>query len=229
MVYHIELLSKLLKKMNYLFAEVDATKLESLSNDEISNININDMLNCLTEKDMKDKKLLKDGKFKMRNQDQSIITIQKFYRMFSTRKKYHEQIFKHNKALNIQRFHRNLKIKTLIRTLVNEKYHSNYLKWKGIMQNFSLKYQEKKNSPRIEIHINSHSKKKFYSSLENLERIDNLQLERLYRLCDPNVSIIMVSACYIPKEVLENYFMILEYYNVMNARERFTLLVPVNK
>ena len=75
MVYHIELLSKLLKKMNYLFAEVDATKLESLSNDEISNININDMLNCLTEKDMKDKKLLKDGKFKMRNQDQSIISM----------------------------------------------------------------------------------------------------------------------------------------------------------
>lgn len=54
----------------------------------------------------------------------------------------------------------------------------------------------------------------------------NLQLTRLFRLKDPNLTIILVCPNEIPQEVISYYMKILELSEVENYRDRLHLVVP---
>jgi hypothetical protein len=220
-------MSRVLKKRNFNFAEVDANKIERLSNDDILNIKLDEILLCLTDRDLINKGLLKNGKLKANNQQDAIITIQKFFRMYFIRKKYHEEIFQHNKILHIQKFYRNIKLKIISSKLVLQKYHFSYFKWCTLMEEFKRNWTNTKQQPRIEIHINSKSFNSHTQSDTNFPRVDNFQLERMIRLVDPNVSMIIVCPFKVDEEIIEMYFSFLAKHNVKNAHERVTFIVPV--
>ena len=192
-------------------------------------IQIEELFLCLTDKDLLNKNLIKNGKLSLKNVENAVTTIQKFFRMFFCRKNYLDENSYKKKIILIQIFYRSLKFKHYMRTVVQQKYSNDYDKWKSIMSHFKENWKNIKNNPRYEIHINSISNdSKINETIEHYSEKENLQLDRITRLADPNLNIIFISPYDISDDVLAYYFALLSSFNIENARERFHLIVPVN-
>ena len=228
-LYLFEHFQKLFKKLNMSYAEVDVKKFENLIKDELKNITNKDIINCLTEKNLKAKGYDNNKTLHLNLKEAFIIRIQKFYRMHKAILNYNELRTKMRKIKKLQRNYRLYRIFKNSKILVEEKKLNYMIQWRIMMDNFKANWSQIKKGPRVEIHINSLS----YSYIRNctMEKFtvkENNQLNRLINLLDPNVEIIYVAPFPLGNEVLSYYFSILSTLGVDDAKERFHLIVPVN-
>jgi IQ domain-containing protein H len=228
-IYLIEHLQKLFKKLNFSAVDVDGYKLEKLATDELRSFTIKDFLNCISEKDLIAKGInLHNTRLLSTNiRDIFIIKIQNMVRMFLARKKakFLAQIVKC--CSKIQRMWRLYKLMKQSKALMSDYFQESHEQWKQMMRLFKLKWPEIKNNSRIEIHMNSLSYSGYKNcTIEKFQEKENNQLSRLISLMDPNVEIIYISPFNLGNEVLSYYFSILQTLGIENAKERFHLIVP---
>lgn len=229
LIYLIEHLQKLFKKLNFSAIDVDGYKLEKLATDELRSFTIKDFLNCISEKDLIAKGInLHNTRLLSTNiRDIFIIKIQNMVRMFIARKKAKFLSLIVKSCSKIQRMWRIYKLMKHSRALTMEYFLEVHEQWKQMMRLFKLKWPEIKNGPRIEIHMNSLSFSGYKNcTIEKFQEKESNQLSRLINLMDPNVEIIYISPFELGNEVLSYYFSILQTLGIENAKERFHLIVP---
>lgn len=224
MIYYLE---KIFKNLNVVKAEVDCNKLRKLSNDELQSINKLDLINCLSEKDLRAKGFNKPSQLFMTVKDSAARIIQKHVQSYMVRKKFRQDRGFYKKVCKIQTIYRLFRLIKISKSLVEENLRNEVKKWNMIMSQFKSNWKEIRQSKRIEIHINSLS----YSSIVNCtiskfnERQNN-QMTRLIALLDPNVEIIYVSSYEIPDDVINYYVSILSTLGINNVKERIHFVVP---
>ena len=227
--YLIEQLQKILSKLNFSFVEVDGNKLEALSNDEHKKLSIKDLISCLTYKELKARRLnpINSKQLLMSIKEVAILKIQNNLRIYFARKKLKSLRFMMNRILKIQSSYKLFKGLERSRVMLEDKRSEDMDRFELINFRFKRNWQEIRNRPRIEIHINSISTpviKNF--TIEKYSEKENNQLSRLISLADPNVEIIYVSPYKLSNEVISYYFSIMHSLGVENAKERFHLIVP---
>ena len=228
--YLIEHLQKIFKKINIPICEVEAEKLERLANDEHKIISNKDLINCLSDKDMAIKGINpNDYKQIYNNLKEAFITrIQQQFRVFLAKTRVKDKRIFLTKVHKIQRVYRLYKLIQESRELVKENFIKNYVKFRELTAEFKRNWKTIKNSPRIEIHINSLSYSSYKNTtIEKFSEKENNQLGgRIISLLDPNVDIVYISPYILSNEILSYYFSILQTLGVTNGKERFHLIVP---
>lgn len=226
--YLLDLLIKLLRKLNINLVEVSADKLENLANDEFKKISNFELIQCLTDRELINKELDKPNKLFGNLKESAIVRIQKFCRLFIIRKKFKKLKIYLKKVSKIQRVYRLHQLIKNSQMLLREKFEIEIKIWEKMMEDFKQNWKFIKDAPRVEIHINSLS----YSSYKNctidkFKQQQNNQLSRIMSLKDPNVEIIYIAPFEIDKDALSYYFSIMKTLGIEKVKERFHVLIPV--
>ena len=88
---------------------------------------------------------------------------------------------------------------------------------------------ELKDSRRVEIHYNNlHGEELKKLTMAKFQQKQNLQIGRIFRVLDPNVDIIYISAIELPSEVTKYYMKVLEMNGIPNISQRIHFLMPDN-
>ena len=225
-------LTILLNKLHFNYAEIDSSKIIKLIeyyDQDIKYITNKDLLMCLTDNDLKNKGFeLDNEKFLyLKIKGIFIMRIQRAVRKMLSIKKYKIMKIYEIITIIIQKYYRSYSKRKNIRskmpTFRNE-IHNKYIE---IFKDFKNNWDNKKNTKRIEIHINSLS----YDSYNNC-KIDkyilkeSLQLNRLIRLADPNLEIIYILPFNLSEEILSYYYSTLKNVSLDNIEKRVKFIIP---
>jgi hypothetical protein len=86
-----------------------------------------------------------------------------------------------------------------------------------------------KTSRRVEIHYNNLPGEELKKlTMSKFDQKQNLQIGRIYRVIDPNVTLLYISTKEIPQEILKYYLKVLEINGIKNPHERVIFLSPEN-
>lgn len=225
--YFIKVLEKLFKTLNVTHAEVDCEKLKRLCNDELKAITKMDLIQCLSDPDIKLKGFNKASKLFATVKDASAVTIQKISKGFLVRRRFKQMKSHHKKICRIQTFYRLYRIINISKSLIQDKLNEQMEQWQIMMNELRENWSTIKTEKRVEIHINSMS---FNSdtncTISKFTEKQNNQLCRLINLKDPNVEIIYVTPYELPEDVIKYYFSILSTIGVQNVQQRVTFITP---
>ena len=224
--------SILLEKLDINYAEIDSAKIIKLLKyykDDIKLITNKDLLMCLNEKELKEKGLNPEDErlLYIKIKELFIIRIQKTVRKMITVKRY-----KYFKLLNIhsviiQSTVRGYIQRKIIQEKINKYKEDIRKKYLEFLDNFKKNYDHNKAGQRIEIHINSLT----YDSTINctIDKYilkESLQLNRLIRLKDKNLTIIYILPLNLSEDILSYYYSTLETVGIENIKNRVHFLVP---
>jgi hypothetical protein len=225
--YILEKIAEIFKKLAIANAEFDSNKIEKLSDRDPKHINNKDLLNCLTETDLKRHGF--QDPLSMYESIQSAFAkkIQSWTRVYLAKKKVNNERHFINSILKIQNTYRYYITNSQIKKMIEEENSKKAEIWGNTMQAFKANWRNIKNSSRIEIHVNSLSCSCDRNcTIEKFKERENNQLARLINLADPNVEIIYISSYQLTTEVLSYYFSILQTLGIDDAKNRFYLIVP---
>ena len=222
----------LFKKLNLNDVRVDSNKILSLIKfykDNISNIRNKDLLLCITNKD-----LIKNGldpqnekMFYQKIKEAFIIKLQKMVRKRIAYNKYNILKYTLLQTIRIQSTFRKFIVKKEVKEFLDKEKELKHVKFLENLNFLKSEWNSIQESNRFEIHINSLSYDNYKNTtIGKYSEKENLQLNRLIRLFDPNLEIIYISPYKIQEEILRYYFSILENVGIMNIEERFHLIIP---
>ena len=225
--YLIGLLEKLFKSLNITLAEVDCGKLKKLATDELKTINKMDLINCLSDHDIKIKGFNKASKLFSTVKDSASVIIQKIIKGFIVRRRFNKMKNQHKKICKIQTIYRLYRIINISKNLIQDKLNSNMVQWQIMMQEFKENWASIKFNKRTEIHINSLSLTSDVTcTIGKFNEKENNQLSRLISLKDPNIEIIYISPFELSEDVINYYFSILSTLGITNIKQRVHFIVP---
>ena len=222
----------LFQKLNILFARVDSKKIIYLLkfyDNEIQNIINKDLLECLTDEDLKEKGLDLRNEIQLykKIKESFIIRIQKMIRKKLAYNRYQFLKIMNINIIFLQKNYRMFITQKKIKKLLEEErknIHDEFLK---ILNDFKSNWKNIQNSSRVEIHFYSISRDSYHNCLiDKFTMKESLQLNRLIRLVDPKIEIIYILPFQISDEILTYYFSLLESIGVENLENRLHLIVP---
>ena len=225
-------LSVLFRKLTLNNVQIDTNKILTLLKifkDHLNNIRNKDLLLCISDQDLikygldpKNEKM-----FYEKIKEAFIIKIQKMIRRKIAYNKYNILKYKLFQTIKIQSEMRKYIIRKSVKDLLKKEKEYRHIKFIELLNQFKSEYQKIQDSYRVEVHINSLSYDNYKNTtIGKFSEKENLQLNRLIRLIDPNVEIIYISPYRIQEEILRYYFSILENIGISNIEERFHILTP---
>jgi hypothetical protein len=225
--YILQKIAELFKKLTLPNAELDSSKIEKLSDRDFKHINNKDLLNCLTDADLKKHGFQDPVSMYESIQSAFAKKIQSWLRVYLAKKKVSKERHYLNSILKIQDSYRFYIITSEVNRMIEEERSKRVEVWNTTMDTFKANWRNIKSSPRVEIHINSVSCSIDRNcTIDKLKERENNQLSRLISLADPNVEIIYISSYQLTTEVLSYYFSILQTLGIEDAKNRFYLIVP---
>ncbi|MCQ2817558.1 MAG: hypothetical protein MJ252_09870 [archaeon] len=232
-LYIFNHLSKLFKKLNLHVVEVSQDKILNLASDETVNITNRDLLECVSPKDLSTNKLdpKKPIQFYATLKDKSALIIQMAFRMYLAKKKVSEMKGYTFKIMKLQNFFSTADLVKKAQIKAKGIFNKRKEEWKKMMGIFKKKWDLIKTRRRVEIHINSISLNsnnalEMNATFDKFNQKENLQLNRIMGLSDPNIEIIYVSPYNISSDILAYYFSMLSTLGINDAEQRFHLIVP---
>ena len=222
----IEYLEAFLYRFAVPKAVVDGKKLNDVLNSKPSE---EELLDCIVNKEeVRHYIHIPRIQFKGPNgKEKAAMAIQRFWRGFKTAFAYKQLKFLMSKAKVIQRAFRTfLRVKKAREQIAN-KFSEDLQKWKQLQEKFKSEWTYLQDKKRVEIHISS-------LSIEESRRLtmdkflvkQNLQISRIFRVQDPNITVVYVSAFEMSQEVINYYLKILEKGGVQDPGSRLNFVFP---
>ena len=228
----IDNLSVLLKKLNFFIQiQVDTNKIIQLltTKPKLTLINNKDLLLCLSEHslDMLGLNPNNPKSFVERLRDIFAIKIQKKFRQYLSRIKAMELRFELMQIIKIQSWFRHVITYHQVQQMLSEYRETKLQNYNTMLNTFKEDWNVLTEMTRIEIHINSYSFSNYKNTtIDKYTEKENLQLNRLIRLIDPNLEIIYISPTEIDEDIFRYYFSILNTIGITNVEKRFHFIVP---
>ena len=231
-LFMVDNISSMLKKLD-LNGEIraDTNKILYLLTEKpkLPTINNQDLIFCITSSD-----LIKNG-FDVKNElsfiekirEILVIKIQKKIRQFFAKKRLKYLQFENSQIVHIQAWYRLMKTRREVQKDLLEIRQYKKETFTSIQSSFRDNWDASTDLTKIEIHINSLSYSNYKNTtIDKYPEKENLQLNRLIRLIDPNVEMIYISPYEISDDILKYYFSILNTIGISNIENRFHLIVP---
>ncbi|CAG9318397.1 unnamed protein product [Blepharisma stoltei] len=159
--------------------------------------------------------------------EKAAVVIQSMWRMHKARTAYLQLQFLMKKASCIQRaFRRFMEVKNTRRKTAMV-FKDKLAVWKQLQQKFKEEWPVISQKKRLEIHISS-------LSIDEARRVtmqkflvrQNLQISRIFKVQDPNIDILYISAFEMTPEIVSYYMKILELGNIADPISRLNLVSP---
>ena len=224
--------SILLEKLDINNTEIDSAKILKLINyydDDIKLITNKDLLMCLNENELKEKGLNPEDErlLYLKIKELFIIKIQKSVRKMLAVKKY-----KYLQLLNIHSVIIQSHIRGYIQRIKIEKEKQKFKeemrkKYLEILDDFKKNYDTNKRKPKIEIHINSLTYEgQINCTIDKYILKESLQLNRLIRLKDKNLTILYILPFNLSEDIISYYYSTLEAVGIEDIKERVQFIIP---
>ena len=224
--------SILFEKLNILKTEIDTNKILELLkfyNNQIQNITNKDLLMCLTDQEIKEKKFDPEDE-KLLYQEIKKAFIIRIQKMIRKKLAYNHCQFLRVMNISmiiIQKNYRRYIIQKKIKSLLENEREMIHNKFIEIFNDFKLQWETNQENSKIEIHINSISTDSYTNCLTDKYSLKEcLQLNRLIKLNNPNIEIIYIIPHPIPDEILSYYFSVLESIGITNIENRLHFIIP---
>ena len=231
--YLLEHLGKLFKKLNLNLIEIYQDKLISLAKDETKVIQNKDLLNCISEKDLIDKRLNPEDTMNLYTtlKERFALKIQMAYRIHKSKMRLKEMQSYFDKIKLIQHMYTSIKTRKESKEKARALFDQRYKEWTNMQKNFMKRWEIIKNRPHFEIHINSISinspnAKYLNTTFDHFIERENNQLNRIVNLFDSNVEIIYISPHELNQDIIIYYTSIMETFGVEKPGERFHVMIP---
>ena len=189
--YLLEHLGKLFKKLNLNLIEIYQDKLISLAKDETKVIQNKDLLNCISEKDLIDKRLNPEDTMNLYTtlKERFALKIQMAYRIHKSKMRLKEMQSYFDKIKLIQHMYTSIKTRKESKEKARALFDQRYKEWTNMQKNFMKRWEIIKNRPHFEIHINSISinspnAKYLNTTFDHFIERENNQLNRIVNLFD---------------------------------------------
>ncbi|OMJ95267.1 hypothetical protein SteCoe_1483 [Stentor coeruleus] len=213
------------KKFRYLKVVIDARKLYELEIDEVKPLTIEKFRTCVINLH-EIKETLISHKVVYRGEvgrHLAAVKIQTAFRRF-----YGHRQYRHLRALNIRAKIIQLYFRLYLKKLetkrnIEQVRQDRKEKFRQRQKQFKIDWPNIKNTYRTEIHLGSIQPditKNFYYAKQNI------QLMRVFSLCDPKLSIIYISPIVLHSDILEYYYSVLKLCEIPNAKDRLVFITP---
>lgn len=220
LTYAEEVFSKFMMPMVY----INGKKLVGLVKDELRPVRLEELLTCVMNSNNV-LPLVKSPSHKFKSfvgEVLAAVKIQAMWKRFKAFSAFKKLKILIRKSVVIQNCVRNWRRKTMTREIIKKREESFIKAHQAIQKTFEAEYSQYKNAEKTEIHLCSSNDD--ITSLINPEVLQNSQINRVFSIKNPLISVILITSKLLTEEIKNYYYRILEIGGINNPKSRITFI-----